>query len=925
LTSLKDGNHISQFSYNKSDKLIKSIDYLGLVTNYTYHPVHGKPTLIQCDPTIQEFFYDDFGREIIKKDAYGAKTQIEPNSYGDPKKIIYPDGGEEHYTYAPNGLLIESVDPDNLKTTYSYDPLGRLIMKKEGIYQTTYHYDGYHLIETSNPIGVTTHYTYNLHGQKVSEDHAGVETKYTYDTLGFLSSTSRSGRKISYHNDVLGNTLEKIVDGILRTIYSYDAAGNISSISQGNPIYFFYDSYDRLVEKIDAEGHRTVISYEEGDQILTKKITNPKGIETIETYNAHGLLLKREIPGSSSEKYVYDKALRLRSQDQLTFTYTPGGLLSSMNEGDQRITYWTYTPGGKIASKIKPDGTIIFYEYDDQSNLKQMGSRKFKYDPIGRLIGGTGFTRVLDSFGNILEEKLETGLIITSSYDDWNRPIQRILPDSSRILYEYEGPFLKTIKRLDEKEKTIYTHTYNQFDEKGNLLVETGLFNTIYSYDKNSRRTFQKNSHFEERLSYDPSGNLIQKGNCRYSYDNASQLISEKNHYQITYDEHLNRIYKNGEIIPIDALNQRKDATYDPNGNLIKNGFVYDEFDQLVQTGTDSYRYDALGRRLSSKTTSYFYIEDEEIGSYENGQIKELKVLGTTAPIAVEINGKPYAPVVDVQNTIRQLIDWETGKLAFENSCDAFGEGLSEEIPYAYVGKRYDSSSGLIYFGKRFYDPCIGRWLTPDPLGPVDHSNLYQYVFNNPFKYYDPNGESLGGCLLGLGEMILGGTLILTGGVLEIASFGAYTVGCGFQVGAGAALIEDGLIRATVEAQDLSFHEKARIHQPDRDQIYWTNGFFISPIPGEHSYDFLTRFLKSKHGSEHQNDRKYKKPKSGISGKEGAKDVPSWAKGSKPYENESGKEFAKRLMDEKYGSGNYDKGPRTPFSQIKKWGDRSWE
>ena len=36
--------------------------------------------------------------------------------------------------------------------------------------------------------------------------------------------------------------------------------------------------------------------------------------------------------------------------------------------------------------------------------------------------------------------------------------------------------------------------------------------------------------------------------------------------------------------------------------------------------------------------------------------------------------------------------------------------------------------------------------------------------------------------------------------------------------------------------------------------------------------------------------------KAHISGKDRAKDVPSWAKGNRPYKNESGKQFAKRLL-----------------------------
>jgi hypothetical protein len=69
----------------------------------------------------------------------------------------------------------------------------------------------------------------------------------------------------------------------------------------------------------------------------------------------------------------------------------------------------------------------------------------------------------------------------------------------------------------------------------------------------------------------------------------------------------------------------------------------------------------------------------------------------------------------------------------------------------------------------------------------------------------------------------------------------------------------------------------------------------------------------------------FKIPVPGLSGKEGAKDVPEWAKGNRPTVDEDGKDFAKRLMDEKYGPGEYEKGPGTEFSKIQKWGDRAFQ
>ena len=129
----------------------------------------------------------------------------------------------------------------------------------------------------------------------------------------------------------------------------------------------------------------------------------------------------------------------------------------------------------------------------------------------------------------------------------------------------------------------------------------------------------------------------------------------------------------------------------------------------------EKFTYDALGRRIQKGETSFLYIGNEEIGAFEQGVAKELKILGENTPVAIEINQVPYAPIVDVQGVIRSLVDWRTKEIFKQNDCDAFAMGLSDEIPYAYAGKRYDPELKLLYFGKRYYDPTLRRWLTPDP------------------------------------------------------------------------------------------------------------------------------------------------------------------------------------------------------------------
>jgi uncharacterized protein RhaS with RHS repeats len=45
----------------------------------------------------------------------------------------------------------------------------------------------------------------------------------------------------------------------------------------------------------------------------------------------------------------------------------------------------------------------------------------------------------------------------------------------------------------------------------------------------------------------------------------------------------------------------------------------------------------------------------------------------------------------------------------------------------------------LSYFGARFYDPEVGRFLTQDPA--KQGLNWYSYCGNNPLRYVDPDGQ----------------------------------------------------------------------------------------------------------------------------------------------------------------------------------------
>jgi insecticidal toxin complex protein TccC len=59
-----------------------------------------------------------------------------------------------------------------------------------------------------------------------------------------------------------------------------------------------------------------------------------------------------------------------------------------------------------------------------------------------------------------------------------------------------------------------------------------------------------------------------------------------------------------------------------------------------------------------------------------------------------------------------------------------------------YSGKERDHT-GLYYYGYRYYQPWIGRWLSADPAGTVDGLNLYAMVRNSPASAVDDDGRML--------------------------------------------------------------------------------------------------------------------------------------------------------------------------------------
>jgi RHS repeat-associated protein len=72
----------------------------------------------------------------------------------------------------------------------------------------------------------------------------------------------------------------------------------------------------------------------------------------------------------------------------------------------------------------------------------------------------------------------------------------------------------------------------------------------------------------------------------------------------------------------------------------------------------------------------------------------------------------------------------------FEEKREAY---FVEEQNLRFQGQYLDRETGLHFNTFRFYDPDVGRFTTPDPIGLDGGVNFYQYA-PNPISWIDPWG-----------------------------------------------------------------------------------------------------------------------------------------------------------------------------------------
>jgi RHS repeat-associated protein len=224
------------------------------------------------------------------------------------------------------------------------------------------------------------------------------------------------------------------------------------------------------------------------------------------------------------------------------------------------------------------------------------------------------------------------------------------------------------------------------------------------------------------------------------------------------------------------ALSDGTTFSYDSNGNITQMTkgpntwvYTYDYASRLTQVEKNSatlgeYVYDGEGKRIqvteNNETTTYIYsglniLYEETITGLA------AYIYGPTGLLAkrTAINGESHTFYYHTDHLgSTRLVTDESHSIVSDVTYQPFGEPTATgEEPYLYTGKEIDAT-GLYYYGARYYDPDLGRFMTRDPLAgkkAIPQSlNRYAYCANNPITLVDPEGLTYRMCNTGTGRCI---------------------------------------------------------------------------------------------------------------------------------------------------------------------------
>jgi len=733
------------FFYNLLGQLTKTIDAAGIaITNYYNN--QGLLTIVSnAYGRVLLNEYDVYDRVTNTVDPSGLAIGTTYDLLGRVVKRTYPDSSSEGFGYSARGLTIYTNRLGKI-TTYEYDVLGRKITQ-------------------TNANNEVIRYSYNAGGDLVQlVDGKNQTNKWSYDQFGRLTNhVDATGATVLTNGyDAMGRRTTRWTPGNGAVGFTYNASGDL--LGRGNSGYAFYYEYDAL--------HRLTNSWLASDP--------PVSLTNRFTYTAWGALASEDGPWDN---------------DTITYSYT-NQLRSALSLQQPSASPWTvnygYDQAGRLSTIGDPNGAYT-YSYPNPGEL------------VNKLTLPTGasVTKVFDSLSRVKEIYLKNGAgtALNSHVYEFNSENQRTKhtrADGSYADYTYDnigqlksalGKESGGASRLNEQFGYLYDTANNLNQRTNNALVQT------FSVDSRNRLTSATRSGTltvagttsSQATTVTVNGSSATLYGDRTFAKSGVSLSDGNNTFTAIGQDSLGRADTNSVTLNLPAT---VNYTYDSNGHLTGDGqfaYVYHSHnnpdDQLTSITASGNRaayliYDGLGRlrvrreQLSGVTTNEIrYVYSGNLIIQERDMNNVPKVTYTRGPdLSGSLEGaggiggllartdntifssSPLTAVAyyfaDGNGNVSTLVNGHQAVVA-RYLYDPFGNTLSLSGPlaeantYRFSSKEIHPASGLYYFGARWYNPNLQRWMARDPAGMIDGPNLYAFVRNGPTFLFDAWGMML--------------------------------------------------------------------------------------------------------------------------------------------------------------------------------------